>query len=177
MNGELKPPTPVAPSGPPLRVLIVEDNLINQTVLKRQLTKAGMTCDVAGNGEEALKLLRKRLRPVSPSSAPKSSEGAYDVVLMDLEMPIMDGWTAIKILRASENPALQSQLVIALTGNAREGQIVEALKAGMDHVIIKPYKLDRLIEKMRGAVAERKGKGKSGKTAEKAEKAEDKEKE
>lgn len=142
--------------GPSLRVLIVEDNLINQTVLKRQLTKAGMRCDVAGNGDEALKLLRKRQYPVSPSSsAAPSVPAAYDVVLMDLEMPIMDGWTAIKILRASENKALQSQLVIALTGNAREGQIVEALKAGMDLVIIKPYKLDELIEKMHRAVAER----------------------
>ncbi|KAL1410450.1 hypothetical protein Q8F55_004461 [Vanrija albida] len=124
-----------------LRVLVVEDNIINQTVLKRQMIKAGLVCDTASNGEEALTLL----------FAP---DAAYDVVLMDLEMPVMDGITAVKEIRTAElTGQLASQLVIALTGNARAGQIDIALAAGFDKVLIKPYKLASLLATMREAVS------------------------
>ncbi|OCF34679.1 hypothetical protein I316_03722 [Kwoniella heveanensis BCC8398] len=113
-------------------ILIVEDNIINQTVLKRQIVKAGLTCDVANNGLEALNLIRENYRQ-SRRGDPKSRNRAYDVVLMDLEMPVMDGLTAIKELREAEsNGSLPRNMVIALTGNARQGQIDHALQAGMD---------------------------------------------
>lgn len=112
----------------PLHVLIVEDNIINQTVLKRQLLKAKFTCDVADDGQAALIAIHEAHR--------KSRHGdkeTYDVILMDLEMPIMDGLTAVRHIREAEaSAALHPQLVIALTGNARQGQLEQALAAGMD---------------------------------------------
>lgn len=131
------------PDADALRVLVVEDNHINQTVLRRQIEKAGLACNVASNGEEALALL------FDPGAA-------YDVVLMDLEMPIMDGITAMQEIRAAErNGRLPSQLVFALTGNARPGQIETALAAGFDKVLIKPYKLPSLLATIQDEVGAR----------------------
>ncbi|WVQ81842.1 hypothetical protein IAT38_003969 [Cryptococcus sp. DSM 104549] len=125
-------------------VLIVEDNLINQTVLARQLKHCNLTCDVANNGLEALEKIRK----VS-SIGVHSEEPAFDCVLMDLEMPVMDGLTAVKHIREEETSGkLHRNLVIALTGNARQGQIDEAKASGMDEVVIKPYRLDDLLHKI-----------------------------
>lgn len=168
--------------GPTLNVLIVEDNEINQRVLKRQLIKCGLTCDVASNGKEALVALfdasrperfRSSPRPDGDRTAPlfenKPKRAAYDIVLMDLEMPVMDGLTALHHIREAEKQGtLRSQLVFALTGNAREGQVDRAFAAGMDDgkcthrpastlltipVVIKPYRLPDLVAKMREAVA------------------------
>ncbi|KAL1409269.1 hypothetical protein Q8F55_006102 [Vanrija albida] len=159
--------------GPTLNVLVVEDNEINQRVLKRQLIKCGLTCDVASNGKEALVALFDASRPERFRSSPrpdrssprpdhdappvfenKPKRAAYDIVLMDLEMPVMDGLTALYHIRDAEKQGtLQSQLVFALTGNAREGQVDRAFAAGMDDVVIKPYRLPDLVHKMREAVA------------------------
>lgn len=143
---------------------------MNQTILKRQIIKSGLTCDTANNGLEALDLLgikeptsdilgltttgeapRDRCKPLEASTKP------YDVVLMDLEMPIMDGLTAVRHIRTVQNgrPVQERQLVIALTGNARQGQIDLALETGMDDVVIKPYRLPALLETMQSAVAAR----------------------
>jgi len=68
---------------------------------------------------------------------------------MDLEMPVMDGLTAVRHIREEEAQGkLSVNLVIALTGNARQGQIDEAKASGMDEVIIKPYRLDDLLQKI-----------------------------
>ncbi|AFR96575.2 hypothetical protein C343_04702 [Cryptococcus neoformans C23] len=125
-------------------VLIVEDNLINQTVLARQLKHCNLTCDVANDGLEALEKIRK------VSSIENESDGqAFDCVLMDLEMPVMDGLTAVGHIREEENAGkLKKNLVIALTGNARQGQIDLAKASGMDEVVIKPYRLDDLLHKI-----------------------------
>ncbi|WVF67026.1 hypothetical protein IAT40_001769 [Kwoniella sp. CBS 6097] len=132
-----------------LHLLVVEDNIINQTVLKRQIIKNGLTCDVANHGQEALDLLYQQRG--------NEDRRPYDAILMDLEMPVMDGLTAVKHIRQSErNGSLERQLVIALTGNARQGQIDQALAAGMDDVVIKPYKLKDLLAKLREQVKERK---------------------
>ncbi|WVQ90544.1 hypothetical protein IAS59_004324 [Cryptococcus gattii] len=125
-------------------VLIVEDNLINQTVLARQLKHCNLTCDVASNGQEALEKIRK-----ASSIGDESEDQAFDCVLMDLEMPIMDGLTAVKHIREEENAGkLKKNLVIALTGNARQAQIDLAKMTGMDEVVIKPYRLDDLLQKI-----------------------------
>lgn len=114
-----------------LHLLIVEDNVINQTVLKRQLVKAGFTCDVANDGQEALVSIHEANRA---SRTTPGRLGGYDAVLMDLEMPVMDGLTAIRHVREAEGAGrLRPQLVIALTGNARQEQIDQALAAGMDY--------------------------------------------
>ncbi|WVQ94591.1 hypothetical protein IAU59_001671 [Kwoniella sp. CBS 9459] len=141
------------PSNAELHLLVVEDNIINQTVLKRQIIKNGLTCDVANHGQEALDLLYQQRADDETESRP------YDAILMDLEMPaaVMDGLTAVKHIRQSEkNGSLDRQLVIALTGNARQGQIDQALAAGMDDVVIKPYKLKDLLAKLRKEVDARK---------------------
>ncbi|EJT48035.1 two-component-like hybrid sensor histidine kinase 2 [Trichosporon asahii var. asahii CBS 8904] len=154
-----------------MNVLVVEDNDINSTVLRRQILKAGLDCDVADNGLVALNhlLAVQDLPPLTPGSeasinlepplSPVGSAGSaqrqpYDVVLMDLEMPVMDGLTAVRRIRQfeAEGKLPGHQLVIALTGNAREGQIEEALKSGMDDVVIKPYKLPQLLRTMEQAV-------------------------
>nr|XP_019044826.1 hypothetical protein I302_06740 [Kwoniella bestiolae CBS 10118]OCF23756.1 hypothetical protein I302_06740 [Kwoniella bestiolae CBS 10118] len=124
-------------------VLIVEDNLINQTVLARQLRHCNITCDVASNGLEAL----EKIRVVSAIDAANCQP--FDCVLMDLEMPVMDGLTALQHIREEEAEGkLKKNLVIALTGNARQGQIDEAKARGMDEVVIKPYRLDDLLQKV-----------------------------
>ncbi|KAL7419627.1 hypothetical protein Q5752_005540 [Cryptotrichosporon argae] len=150
VNASVPPPLAVGP----LNVLIVEDNIINQTVLKRQLAKAGLSCDTANDGFEALQGINEAYRQSRRAGA--VTRRPYDVVLMDLEMPIMDGLTAVRKIRESEaNGTLSKQLVIALTGNARQAQIDQALAAGMDDVVIKPYVLPDLIQKMRLAVQQR----------------------
>ncbi|KAK8845645.1 hypothetical protein IAR55_006361 [Kwoniella newhampshirensis] len=151
-------PTPtLSPSGPTpisfdgLHLLIVEDNIINQTVLKRQIIKAGFTCDVANNGQEALDYIHAKQSQLQDDSTKDNRR--YDVILMDLEMPVMDGLTAVKHIRQDEASGdLDRQLVIALTGNARQGQIEQAMAAGMDDVIIKPYKLPDLISKLKNKI-------------------------
>ncbi|KAL7425265.1 hypothetical protein Q5752_000953 [Cryptotrichosporon argae] len=133
----------------PLHLLVVEDNKINQTVLKRQVTKVGWSCDVADDGQEALILVH------DASTGERALPGGrkrYDVIVMDLEMPVMDGLTAVRHIRAAEAAGeLERQVVIALTGNARQEQIDTALAAGMDDVVIKPYRLPDLMAKLRAA--------------------------
>ncbi|EIW68283.1 hypothetical protein TREMEDRAFT_69291 [Tremella mesenterica DSM 1558] len=150
---------PIRQSFTPFRphVLIVEDNLINQTVLARQLRHVEFTCEVASNGLEALEKIRKVMSVIKPDGQP------YDCVIMDIEMPgessmgllhsvdapVMDGLTAVRHVRAEEAAGMLSRSsVVALTGNARQGQIDEARRMGMDDVVIKPYKIDQLLQKI-----------------------------
>jgi CheY-like chemotaxis protein len=124
-------PTATVPTSASTRVLIVEDNVINQRVLDRQLRKAGITADIASDGAEAIeKIVHKATVDKLP----------YSCVLLDINMPVMDGLTAIRKIRKleSEGAVLGSggrTPVFALTGNARQGQIDEALEAGMDDVM------------------------------------------
>ncbi|KAG8887667.1 hypothetical protein FRB98_009229 [Tulasnella sp. 332] len=143
-------------SGPPSQtsyhILITEDNLINQTVLNRQLKQAGFTTQLASNGKQALEAVKKLASgecPVDPTLPRK-----FDVILMDCEMPVMDGHTATREIRRLEREgALRTRnQILALTGNARQGQIEASLSAGMDDVIIKPYKIDELVVKIRDCI-------------------------
>lgn len=121
------------------------DNMINQKVLLRQLRKAGMECEAANNGQEAV----NRLRQVSATQG--AIDAPFDVVLMDVEMPVMDGMTAVQLIRQEEAAGkLNRSWVFALTGNARQAQIDDALAHGMDQVIIKPYVLNQVIERIHG---------------------------
>ncbi|KAK4703630.1 hypothetical protein P7C70_g2585, partial [Phenoliferia sp. Uapishka_3] len=122
---------------PALHVLVVEDNEINQKVLKRQLMKHHYTVTVANNGQEALDILQVVSKP-------------FDVVLMDLEMPVMGGLEAIKKLRAREvsEACATPYGIIAVTGNARQEQIATYLAAGFTDVAIKPYSFPALLEQI-----------------------------
>ncbi|ORY14157.1 hypothetical protein BCR34DRAFT_479945 [Clohesyomyces aquaticus] len=126
-----------------LKVLIVEDNLVNQRVLQRQLTNAGITTYVANHGGEALeKLKESQYWKENPSDAPD-----IGVVLMDKEMPVMDGLQCTSQIRAWERSGLLRRHVpiIAVTANARSEQIATLLAAGMDDVLSKPFQVRELI--------------------------------
>ncbi|MBC5766794.1 response regulator [Ramlibacter sp. GTP1] len=110
-----------------LRVLLVEDNDINQMVATELLQDAGLSVDVAGDGSIALR---------------KVQEGAYDVVLMDMQMPVMDGVEATRAIRRI--PSLASLPIIAMTANAMERDRQLCIDAGMNDVVIKPVEPDAL---------------------------------
>ncbi|VDB99941.1 unnamed protein product [Peniophora sp. CBMAI 1063] len=130
-----------------LNVLLVEDNLINQTILNRQLKTLGCTTVLADHGLQAIDRLRDRA----------AAGQHFDVILMDCEMPVMDGLTATREIRKLEATGKlpRRSLIFALTGNAREGQIQLALDSGMDSVMIKPYRIDELMSKVLEATADR----------------------
>lgn len=123
---------PADTSGHPLKILIVEDNLVNQKVLAKQLQKAGCIVHVANHGGEAIDFLKTTIYYTgSPEAQTKGLD--LNVILMDLEMPVMDGITCAKAIRKMEDEGeLRGHIpVIAVTANAREKQIETALRSGM----------------------------------------------
>eukprot|EP01113_Clastostelium_recurvatum_P026211 TRINITY_DN3146_c1_g1_i2.p1 TRINITY_DN3146_c1_g1~~TRINITY_DN3146_c1_g1_i2.p1 ORF type:complete len:344 (+),score=70.46 TRINITY_DN3146_c1_g1_i2:152-1183(+) len=118
----------------PRRILIVEDNILNQKVLRRHLTAAGHTCVVANNGQEAIDALE-------PGFAAGNLLAYFDVIFMDLEMPVMNGRDATRIIRQRERErgVVSTIVIIGLSGNARQSQIEGAMELGMQHFIVKPY--------------------------------------
>ncbi|CAO1605674.1 hypothetical protein XANCAGTX0491_009180 [Xanthoria calcicola] len=129
-----------------LKVLIVEDNLVNQRVLQRQLRNIGCTVVVANHGGECLARLRESIFWEG------HSEDALDldVILMDLEMPTMDGLTCAREIRRLQRTGeiIRHVPIIAVTANARNQQIETALASGMDDVVSKPFRIPDLIPKI-----------------------------
>ncbi|MCC6242468.1 MAG: response regulator [Gemmatimonadaceae bacterium] len=124
-----------APSGSQQRVLVVEDNDINQVVARGFLKALGYACDVVSNGREAVEVL----------CAPHT----YDVVMMDWQMPELDGLAATRRVRAFEQAhARRATPIIALTANALVGDRERCLEAGMDDFLSKPFQLTELAEKL-----------------------------
>jgi two-component system, sensor histidine kinase and response regulator len=117
-----------------LRVLVAEDNVINQKVAVRLLEKVGCRIDVAANGQEAVAML---------------VQFAYDVVLMDCQMPEMDGFAATAAIRQHEASTGRHVPIIAMTANAMQGDQEECLAAGMDDYVSKPVTLDALVAVLR----------------------------
>ena len=128
------PPEPVAP----LRVLVVEDNHVNQLVATGMLTALGHTADTADDGLAALAALER---------------AAYDLVLMDVQMPRMDGYEATRATRAREGDG-ERTLIIAMTANAVAGERERCLAAGMDDFLTKPVDLDQLTRVLAGWFAD-----------------------
>lgn len=110
------------------RVLIVEDNPINQRVAVILANKLGFVADVAGDGSEALNMVRDQ---------------DYTLILMDCQMPVMDGFEATRAIRALDAPVSQVP-IIAVTANVMEGQRDKCLAAGMNDYLPKPINKDVL---------------------------------
>ncbi|RDW87629.1 hypothetical protein BP5796_03323 [Coleophoma crateriformis] len=128
------------------KILIVEDNLVNQRVLQKQLVNSGMKVHVANHGVEALDLLK-----TSRFWKGKEKDGIeLSVILMDLEMPIMDGLTCARKIREleAEGTLVSHVPIVAVTANARLEQIESAKVAGMDDVVSKPFRIPDLIPKI-----------------------------
>nr|AAR29892.1 putative histidine kinase HHK13p [Bipolaris maydis] len=135
-----------------IKVLIVEDNLVNQRVLQRQLQNQGIQTIVANHGGEALEVLKLSTFWASPSSPTTTATPPTDisVVLMDKEMPVMDGLQCTSRIRELEQHGKFKCHVpiIAVTANARSEQIATLLAAGMDDVVSKPFRIGELIPKI-----------------------------
>jgi two-component system sensor histidine kinase/response regulator len=112
------------------RVLLVEDNAVNQKVAVRFLERLGCTVRVADNGVEGVKAFQ---------------DERYDIVLMDLQMPVMDGLAATQRIRELES-GKRATPIVALTANAMAGQLERCLEAGMDAFLTKPLQFQRLRE-------------------------------
>ena len=112
-------------------VLLVEDNVLNRDMLVRRLKRAGIEVIVAGDGQQALDAM--------VSEQPR-------VVLMDMNLPVLDGWTACR--RAREDPRISHIPIIALTAHAMESDRLNALQAGCDDYATKPVDFPGLLIKI-----------------------------
>lgn len=124
MNGNSQHPNPnaIVP-----RILMAEDNAINQRVGKLILERAGFSIDVVQDGHEALQAHQKQ---------------PYDLILMDCQMPIMDGFEACRQIRKSSD---RQPVIVAVTANALVGERERCLDAGMDDYLSKPFQAEQLI--------------------------------
>jgi two-component system cell cycle response regulator DivK len=114
-----------------LRILLVEDNELNRDMLSRRLLRANYQVSHAGDGATALQLIREE-RP--------------DVVLLDMNLPVMDGWTTCREVR--KDPDIATTRIIALTAHAMGEDRVKAMAAGCDDYATKPVEFLELLEKI-----------------------------
>jgi len=120
------------PDAPPrARVLVAEDNVVNQRVAVRLLETLGCRVDVAASGVEAIKMLET---------------GSYDLVLMDCQMPEMDGYEATREIRRRESRAGGRTTIVAMTAHALAGDRERCVEAGMDDFVTKPVRRDTLAD-------------------------------
>ena len=131
-NGDhtIRPPT----------ILVVEDDLVNQKVALRQLQKLGYAVTVAANGREGVEAALR---------------GCYALILMDCQMPEMDGYEATRMIRAAERDAGRYTPIVAMTANTMEGNREACLAAGMDDYLVKPVHIDKLCRVLEGWGANR----------------------
>jgi len=113
------------------KILLVEDNEMNRDMLTRRLERKGFEVVIAVDGQAGIDM---------------ASSASADIILMDLSLPIIDGWEATRRIKA--DPATQSTPVIALTAHAMAGDEQKALEAGCDDYDTKPIDLQRLLQKI-----------------------------
>jgi CheY-like chemotaxis protein len=113
----------------PLRILLAEDNVVNQKLAMRLLQQMGYRADLASNGIEAVECVERQ---------------TYDVVLMDVQMPEMDGLEAARRITA-QVPAAHRPRIVAMTANAMQGDREMCIAAGMDDYVTKPIRVDALV--------------------------------
>jgi CheY-like chemotaxis protein len=115
----------------PMRILLVEDSEDNQRLIQAYLKKVFCTLEMAWNGLEALERIRAT---------------RYDLVLMDLQMPVMDGYSATRAIRAWEQEHARSPLpILALSAHARHSEMEKSLQAGCNAHLVKPIKKSTLL--------------------------------
>jgi len=117
-------------------VLLVEDNEMNRDMLSRRLVRRGFTVSVAVDGQEGVDTARRQMP---------------DIILMDMSLPVLDGWSATRILKAEGST--RSIPVIALTAHAMAADRAKALDCGCDDYDTKPIEMPRLLEKMERLLA------------------------
>ncbi len=117
-----------------LHVLAAEDNEINAEILEELLDIEGVTCDLAENGKIALEKFEK------------SEKGQYDLIFMDIQMPVMNGLDAARAIRASAHPEAKTIPIIAMTANAFDDDVKATLDAGMNAHLAKPINMDKVKE-------------------------------
>ena len=120
----------------PLRILLAEDNVVNQKLALRLLSQMGYRADLASNGIEAIECIERQ---------------TYDVVLMDVQMPEMDGLEAARRITARWK-ARERPRIVAMTANAMHGDREECLAAGMDDYVTKPIRVDALVQALANVV-------------------------
>ena len=118
------------------KVLLVDDVELNREIAAVILEEAGMVVETAVNGQEAVE-------------AVKNSNGKFDLVLMDIMMPVMDGYQATREIRKLSDPALANIPIIAMTANAFEEDKVAAIEAGMNYHLGKPFQIEKLYQVMK----------------------------
>jgi signal transduction histidine kinase/CheY-like chemotaxis protein/HPt (histidine-containing phosphotransfer) domain-containing protein len=142
-NPQPRPDITVEPSAPsvrPLRILLAEDNPVNQKLTVTLLEKDGHSVRVAGNGKEAVAAWE---------------EESFDVVVMDVAMPEMNGFEATAAIRARERETGRHQPIIAMTAHALKGDRERCLEAGMDGYVTKPFRRSALFQALAEVVAAR----------------------
>lgn len=122
------------------RILLAEDVELNQEIAVEILRDAGFVTEVAGNGQEAVDMLEK------------SEPGYYQLILMDIQMPVMNGYEATKAIRGLKNRKLASIPILAMSANAFEEDKQEALRSGMNGHIAKPIDIDSMFETLRNVL-------------------------
>ena len=115
------------------QILLVEDNELNSEIAVEILKEYGFQVDTAENGVEAVERIRN------------STPGEYDLVLMDVQMPVMNGYEATRQIRALDNPELAGITILAMTANAFDEDRRNALEAGMNGFLSKPIIIEELI--------------------------------
>jgi len=141
-------------SGDKNTLLLVEDNLINQKVLRRQLQSRGFEVFTANNGQEAIDAVAER----GEANNGPGDRNYFDCILMDQEMPIKDGNVATREIRQLQNEGKAGYShILGVSANVREAQTNSMRDAGMDDVISKPFKVDDLVRKVRKLVRDNGG--------------------
>jgi len=132
MDSQAKPEQSADNAVQGMKIMVVDDIEVNQIILVKILSSLGAVCETAGNGQEAV------------DKFAASQPGEYSLILMDVQMPVMDGYTATRAIRASSHPDAQTLPIIAMTANAFIDDVRNAIESGMDAHIAKPVQLDKL---------------------------------
>lgn len=174
LPGTANPNSPISHQASPrpcsdFTILIVEDNLVNQKVLSKQLRNLGFIVEIANNGQESIDFLKRTIfwNSDGQQAYQENRPLSLTLILMDIEMPIMSGTEATREIRSlTATGQLRAHVpIIAITANARSEQIAQARESGMDDVVSKPFRIAELIEKIEGFVGVLEISGEKGRKA------------